>query len=208
MRKSRGFTVIELLIAMVIFSMITSLVFYSLTQAISLWERAEKEIKKLDKIIFFNHWFRDLFHSTENLALVYGDKNIPIFLGEQGKVVFVSSNPLMRKVISIVKIELKNGGIYYSEENIYKNEISLKNLSALSFEDEFEMLSPVEEGTIFYLRPMKEEMVWDEEFHSDQMFTLPRSVKIVFLYQGKKVELISNIISDPKPKELILRLEF
>lgn len=186
--------------------MITSLVFFSLTQSIFLWERADKEIEKLDKIIFFNYWIKDLFHSAENLSFLYANKLNPIFFGEKDKVVFISSNPLMNKILSLVKIEIKNGSIFYSEENLYKKEFSLENLTSFIFEDEYEFLSPIEEGKFYYLKPMNGEEKWVEEFNSENSLTVPNAVKIKFLYKGKRVEIISNTMADLKAKRFSERI--
>jgi len=208
MLKRKGFTLIELLIAIVIFSMITSLVFFALTQSISLWERADKEIEKLDKIIFFNYWIKDLLHSAENLTMDYANKSTPIFFGEKEKVMFITLNPLMNKVISLAKVEIKNGSIFYSEENLFKTEFSFKSSTSFTFEDEYELLSPVEEGKFYYLKLMDEGEEWVEEFNSENFLMIPKAVKLEFLYRGKKVEIISNIMADSKAKRLFERIEF
>ncbi len=188
--------------------MITSLVFFSLTQAISLWERADREIEKLNDIIFFNYWIKDLFHSAENLTVDYANKSSPIFFGEKEKVVFITSNPLMNKVISLAKIEIKNGSIFYSEENLFKNEFSFKSSTSFTFEDEYQLLSPVEEGKFYYLRLLGGREEWVEKFSSGDFLTIPKAMKLEFLYRGKKVEIISNIMADLKAKRIIERIEF
>jgi len=208
MFKRKGFTLIELLIAIVIFSMIISLVFFSLTQSISIWERADKEIEKLDNIIFLNYWIKDLFHSAQNLSFDYGEKNIPIFFGQRDKAVFITLNPLMNHIISLVKVEIKNGSIFYSEENLYSKELSVKSFTSFTFEDEYKLLSPVEEGKFYYLKITDGEEEWIEIFSSEKSLIIPEAVKLKFLYKGKNVEIVSRIMADSKARRPFPKMEF
>ena len=183
--------------------MITGLIFFSFSQAISLWERADKEIAKLDDLIFLNHWVKDLFHSAENLSFIYKNKMIPIFFGEKENAVFISSNPIIDKykIISLVKIEFKNGSIFYSEENLFKKEFLFKDSIPVAFNNEYDLLKNIEEGRFSYLRLINGKEEWSEDFSSEKALSIPKATKIEFFYKGKKVEIISNIISDSKSKK-------
>ncbi len=114
----------------------------------------------------------------------------------------------MNKVISLAKIEIKNGSIFYSEENLFKNEFSFKSSTSFTFEDEYQLLSPVEEGKFYYLRLLGGREEWVEKFSSGDFLTIPKAMKLEFLYRGKKVEIISNIMADLKAKRIIERIEF
>ena len=210
MSKDKGFTLIEVLIAIAIFSLVSTLIFYAFSQSLSLWERADKEAEKMDQLIFVNTWIKDVFHSAENLELDLQGQRTPLFIGTKERVLFLSSNPVLdrRKVTSIVRIEIRPGGIFYAEDHLFKRGISLDGLPAMDFDKEYPLLAGAEDGRLSYLIIENASLVWKDEVDAGKSRAVPKAVKIEFFYKGKKMEIVSYILSNAKDREPLRRILF
>jgi len=206
MGNRKGFTLIEMLVAVVIFSLVVGVVFYAFSQSVSLWERGDREIEKLDQLVFVEQWVNTLFRATENLMVSFNAQPAPLFWGERANAVFITSNPLLngRNIASVVRMEFKNGGLFYAEENLFKTESLLKRAEAksLDFKTEYLLISPVEGGRISYLSWAEGKPVWTDSFDSGKRMAIPRAVKIAFSFQGKNIELLSPILADSAPRDI------
>jgi len=207
--KNSGFTLIELLIAIVIFSMVTSLVFFSFSQSISLWERADREMDKLDQMIFLNTWIKDLIHSAENLPFSVNGRMLPVFFGDKEKVLFLTSNPILNKhkIISFAKLEFRQKTLIYAEESLFKKNMALFKPPTMDFEREYPLLTGVEEGKLSYLVFDQGTWTFKEGADSEKSANFPRAVKIEFLYEGKKTEILSHILADAKKRDSLPRAD-
>jgi len=208
-RRNSGFTLIELLIAVTIFSMVTGLVFFAFSQSISLWDRADKEIEKMDEIVFVNTWLKDLIHSVENLPFRIGNRDLPVFFGDKEKVLFLTSNPILNKhkVVSFAKIEFRERQLIYAEESLLKKDMTAFIPPTMDFDKEYPLLSDVEEGRLSYL--VLEKGIWTltDETDSIKNRIIPRAVKVEFLYKGKKVEILSYVLADAVKRVVVPRLD-
>ncbi len=203
MRHDKGFTLLELIIAVAIFSLLTSVVFFAFSQSLSVWERADRAVEDSDDMILLCHWMKDVFHSAENIA-IRGANNGPLifFKGGKDKVYFISSNPLygMRKLVSFVKIEFRNGALVYAEENFFRAESFFKNSGLPEFAKEFEIMTGVEDGRFAYLALEDEKESWKEEYDAEATTSMPRAVTIAFTRKGKPVEIRVDILLDAAMK--------
>jgi prepilin-type N-terminal cleavage/methylation domain-containing protein len=195
MRRNSGFTLIELLISVVIFMMITSLIFFSFSQSLSLWERADREIEKLDQMVFFDTWMKGLIHSADNVSLSLRSGTAPFFYGKNDSVLFLTDDPILNrnKVASFVRIEFKQGALVYAEENLFKSDLTVLSPSDIPFGTEYPLLTEVEDGRLSYLA--REGAAWDWRDHADSQktFDIPKAVKIDFLHKGKRIEILAYI---------------
>jgi prepilin-type N-terminal cleavage/methylation domain-containing protein len=207
MPNAKGFTLIEMLVAVVIFSLVVGVVFYAFSQSVSLWERADREVEKLDQLVFAEQWVNTLFRATENLMVFFNKRSAPLFWGEQAKAVFITSNPLLngRNIASVVRLEFKNGGLFYAEENLFKTESVLKRADtpSLDFKTEYPLITPVDRGRISFMAWAEGKPVWTESFDSAKQMQIPLAVKIAFSFQGKDIEFLCPILADSAPRDIV-----
>jgi prepilin-type N-terminal cleavage/methylation domain-containing protein len=207
MPRNSGFTLIELLIAAVIFLMVANLLFFSFSQSISVWERADREVEKMDQIVFLNSWLKDLFHSAENTPIHLPERSLPIFFGNREKVLFITSNPILNKfkVVSLVQLEFVGRSLLYAEESLVRKDLTLFNPQEMTFDTTYPLLTDIDEGALSYL--VLDQGVWTmkEEANSGATMTIPKAVKITLLYQGKKIEIEASILADTKLRDSLPR---
>jgi len=210
MRRDSGFTLIEMMIAVVIFTMVTSLIFFSFSQALNLWERADREIEKLDQLVFVNAWVKDLFHSAENSLQDVQNKKIPFFFGNRKQVVFLTLNPILNKykIMSLVKIEFKEGRLVYSEESFLSRDRASGLTPTAAFDKDYPLLAEVEDMNLSYLVNEGGAWVWREEADSQKLLDIPKAVNMEFILKGRKIAFLSYILGNAKNREQLGRPDF
>ncbi|MGA2588228.1 MAG: prepilin-type N-terminal cleavage/methylation domain-containing protein [Candidatus Aminicenantales bacterium] len=201
--RNNGFTLVELLIAVVIFTMVSGLVFLAFSQSLSLWDRADKEIDKLDQLVFVNTWVKDVFHSAENFMLDYQNKRAPIFIGDPKKVLFITSNPLLsrNKITSFVRIEFRGTALIYAEESLFAPDLVTLGPAGLTFEKEYPLLTDIEEGVFSYFVPVNGLWTWAGQSDSEKSLALPKGVQLIFSYKGKRVEITAAMFANAMERD-------
>jgi hypothetical protein len=198
-----------MLIAVVIFSMVTGLVFLAFSQSLSLWERADTEIDKLDQLVFVNTWIKDVFHSAENILLDYQNKRGPIFIGNAKKVLFITSNPLFsrNKITSFVQLEFRGRSLVYAEESLFKPDLILLGPAGINFEREYPLLADIEDGAFSYFVPVNGVWTWTDQADAEKSPTIPKAVQLTFSYKGKKVEIVAAMFANARERDSRIRLD-
>lgn len=104
---SRGFTLIEILVALVLLSMILLLLFSSLFTAIKYWQVGENSIEKNDEIRLASHFIRQQISQSVPILWVDKDEEKLLFQGESDKLFFTSTLPSYRGGGGIHTLTLK-----------------------------------------------------------------------------------------------------
>ena len=96
LKKRWGFTLIEILIALTLFSLILVMVFSTLHSSNKSWQASDKQSELNDERRLVFNFIRKQLSETIPLILVDGKKNNVIFKGEPEEVYFVSRLPSHR----------------------------------------------------------------------------------------------------------------
>ncbi|MEI6746016.1 MAG: prepilin-type N-terminal cleavage/methylation domain-containing protein [Methylococcaceae bacterium] len=182
MNKNAGFTLIEVLIAMTMLSLMVVLLFSSLTIGAKSWEQGEKKIADVNEIAvvqqFFNH---HLAHATPQWNDFDPEKDrVFSFQGKKKSLQFVAAFPASaeRAGLQLFNLELQE-----KNKKRFVN-ISLTPFFPLSegeewFQDDIELVRNVQnfELSYFGLNDETGELVWQNEWLNKEQ--QPRLVKIL-----------------------------
>ena len=180
--KSKGFTLIEVLIGMTLLSLMVVLLFSSLTIGAKSWEQGEKKITEVNEVAevqqFFNHY---LAHSVPQWNDFDPEKDrIFSFQGKADSLQFVASFPASaeRSGLQLFNLELKE-----KDKKRFIN-IALTPFFPLTegeefFQDDIELIGNVAhfELSYFGLNDETGELVWQNEWLNKEQ--PPRLVKIL-----------------------------
>ncbi len=182
MSKNAGFTLIEVLIAMTMLSLMVVLLFSSLTIGAKSWEQGEKKIADVNEIAvvqqFFNH---HLAHATPQWNDFNPEKDrVFSFQGKKQSLQFVAAFPASaeRAGLQLFNLELKK------KDKQHFVDVTLTPFFPLSegedwFEDSVELVRNVQnfELSYFGLNDETGELVWQNEWLNKEQ--QPRLVKIL-----------------------------
>ena len=182
MNKSAGFTLIEVLIAMTMLSLMVVLLFSSLTIGAKSWEQGENKIADVNEIAvvqqFFNH---HLAHATPQWNDFDPEKDrVFSFQGKKQSLQFVAAFPASaeRAGLQLFNLELKK------KDKQHFIDVTLTPFFPLSegeewFQDDVELVRGVErfELSYFGLNDETGEFVWQSEWLNKEQ--QPRLVKIL-----------------------------
>ena len=182
MSKNAGFTLIEVLIAMTMLSLMVVLLFSSLTIGAKSWEQGENKIADVNEIAivqqFFNH---HLAHATPQWNDFNPEKDrVFSFQGKKQSLQFVAAFPASaeRAGLQLFNLELKK------KDKQHFVDVTLTPFFPLSegedwFEDSVELVRNVQnfELSYFGLNDETGELVWQNEWLNKEQ--QPRLVKIL-----------------------------
>ena len=182
MSKNAGFTLIEVLIAMTMLSLMVVLLFSSLTIGAKSWEQGENKIADVNEIAivqqFFNH---HLAHATPQWNDFDPEKDrVFSFQGKKQSLQFVAAFPASaeRAGLQLFNLELKK------KDKQHFVDVTLTPFFPLSegedwFEDSVELVRNVQnfELSYFGLNDETGELVWQNEWLNKEQ--QPRLVKIL-----------------------------
>ena len=182
MNKSRGFTLIEVLIGMTLLSLMVVLLFSSLTIGAKSWEQGEKKIADVNEIAvvqqFFNH---HLAHATPQWNDFEPEKDrLFSFQGKKETLQFVAAFPASAEraglQLFLLKLKEKDKQRFIS--------VTLTPFFPLSegaewFQDDVELVRGVQNFELAYfgLNDETGEFVWQSEWLNKEQ--QPRLVKIL-----------------------------
>ncbi|MEI7796843.1 MAG: prepilin-type N-terminal cleavage/methylation domain-containing protein [Methylococcaceae bacterium] len=182
MNKSRGFTLIEVLIGMTLLSLMVVLLFSSLTIGAKSWEQGEKKITDVNEIAvvqqFFNH---HLAHATPQWNDFEPEKDrLFSFQGKKETLQFVAAFPASaeRAGLQLFLLELKE------KDKQRFISVTLTPFFPLAegaewFQDDVELVRGVQSFELAYfgLNDETGEFVWQSEWLNKEQ--QPRLVKIL-----------------------------
>jgi len=195
--NDKGATLIELLVATTVFSLVVTLGFFAFSRTLSLWERTDGELGRSDDLVFFNTWIKDFFHSAVNLVLPYRGRRIPVFIGDRDRVLFITSNPLFASshLASFVKIERVGETYVYAEQTLFLAEEAFRQSDEPRFSEDAVLLRGIESGEFSYLIKEQGRESWVDRYDSATTRALPFAVKLTLIRKGVRSEIFANILS-------------
>lgn len=111
-----GFTLVEIMIALTLFSMILLLLFGSLHTVSRTWQSGLEKIEKNDEIRLVSHFIRRQITQTVPLLWINQDGRRLVFHGEQNELTFTSTLPAHRGGGGLYFMTLKINGTGESKQ--------------------------------------------------------------------------------------------
>ncbi len=204
-KRSLGFTLIEVLIAMTLLSVMVVLLFGSMKISAESWQKGEDKISEVNEIAVVYQFFRN--HLSPALPLwddFSGENDDFAFAGRSQELKFVSSFPASAKKAGLQVFSLKlikEGG----EQSI---QVTITPFFPAAEREEWHkeevtLLHHVRNLSISYyaLDETQSEGLWQEDWLEQDM--LPKLVKIQIEHEngGFWPEMVFELKSEPNPNE-------
>ncbi|WP_231564169.1 MULTISPECIES: prepilin-type N-terminal cleavage/methylation domain-containing protein [Vibrio] len=207
-RLMQGFTLIEVLVVLVVFSSVVSLVLVGLEQGRLQWDRAMKSSNQNYQLFQRKQWLQQLFSQANGATfqISYGTE-APHFLGTANDVSFISNAPIISGpgTYASVSLTLENqsNGLRrlvfrqwpYSDPylNIPQQAIASNTLTLLEDIQTFEWqyyLAPRQEATPWEIKyntfAPRPEGLWYQEYDARFEQSTPQTVKLHFTRHNKE----------------------
>ncbi|MFN3406864.1 MAG: type II secretion system protein J [Caldimicrobium sp.] len=210
MIKSQGYTLIEVLMAILIFSTLVFLATFAFTQGMKQYEvvvRKGLNFFEETKLLFLE---RNIASATD--YFIADEKNywFPYFIGRDNLISYVSLSPLAKDIPVIAFLEKKQESsgkfsLVYYEIPVYT--LNYKEIQRIITFKEYQInpsltiLSDLEDLKFqFYTYDtIKKDWVWSSE-HKEKTVYLPRMVKISYLFNEERVHYFFGIHTDSTRK--------
>jgi prepilin-type N-terminal cleavage/methylation domain-containing protein len=166
-RYNSGFTLVELLIVVVIFSMISFTLYSTFSNGIKIWQKIDQEIPEEDINIFLEKFSTDLRNAFKFTGL--------FFIGKRDRIEFntlVNSARLKKRTVGKIAYSYNN-----QEEAFLRSQLDFSQLSTGSSEGIEQSLKNVN-GVVFlyyFQNSQTKEYMWTDEWAAE---TLPLAVRI------------------------------
>ncbi|EKA7352861.1 prepilin-type N-terminal cleavage/methylation domain-containing protein [Vibrio vulnificus] len=207
-RQSKGFTLIEVLVVLVVFSSVVSLVLIGLEQGRNQWNRAMKSTDKSYHMFQRKQWLQQLFTQANSATfqISYGTE-APHFLGTANDVSFISNAPIISGpgTYASVNLTLESQGngmsqlvfrqwpysdpyLSIPQEATESNTlVLLKDIQSLEWEY---YLAPRDEATPWEIKyntfRRRPEGLWSQEYDARFEQEVPQTLKLHFTQNGKE----------------------
>lgn len=206
-RKNRGFTLVEMLVALAIFSLLITALLSGFHRGLAMWEQSAKKEQIWQTLLLRQQWLRSLFSQTllGNYTKSQEDVYVPFFQGSARQLNIMTASPLLdnpghTKPIQLkfeLDIERHEYTLYYVEgewhtdpdRDIHWNETRvplLQHLKQGNFSYEafaFPLPEMIEASTLskYAKQRYREKTEWLNNYDAEQMWLFPRRVKIDFI---------------------------
>ena len=183
LQDSKGFTLIEVIIAMTLLSLILVLLFSTLFTANRSWQSTEKKITQNDELRLVGHFIQRQLSQTIPLMWIDKDERRLIFEGGNNELRFTSALPAHRGGGGIQIITLKVNQVdetrhldlYYRnadpDSSPFEKEDGIEQITLLENIDNIEL-------AYFGREKLDEDPVWRDEWKNDELLPLLISLKI------------------------------
>ncbi len=202
LKENKGFTLVELLVAIAIFSIAITLVTYAFRQSINIVKYINfpyaEDLQKLSKV-------RDSIRSTFFYLTQNDTADSPLkifqfyFYGNKNKISFVTAKPILIKnrEIVLVTLEKEKDKLVWKEHPVYDKDTDYKTLKSKKKPKKLIILDNIKTVTFSFIKDNT------EKTHIEKTF--PDAVKIVFQKKEKKEKYTYyfRIVSNAYPKKEI-----
>lgn len=202
-RKSKGFTLLELLITLTILTMLVGVIFGCLHIGIRAWEKGEQVAKDNQEIRILLDLIPQQIRSIYPYKFREGNIESLAFKGDSDSIRFISTLGVTSggaAGLALVSYFVDPSyGLMLCEKRIFKREM---------FEDEWDMkkdgvpLSSLVSGIVFEYQG--EEGEWFEEWDANEEGGFPHIIKVALRYKEKPPDKEATILTIPlmvKPLE-------
>ncbi len=200
LKENKGFTLVELLVAIAIFSIAITLVTYAFRQSINIVKYINfpyaEDLQKLSKV-------RDsirstFFYLTQNDTAESPSKIFQFFFyGNKNKISFVTAKPILIKSreIVLVTLEKEKDKLVWKEYPVYDKDTDYKTLKSRKKPRRLIILDNIKIATFSFIKDNTEKSYIEKTF--------PDAIKIVIKKKDKKENYTYyfRIISNAYPKK-------
>ncbi|MEI6206354.1 MAG: prepilin-type N-terminal cleavage/methylation domain-containing protein [Desulfuromonadales bacterium] len=200
-KNSDGFTLVELLVAITIFSLVVGMAMFSLRYSFTVVRHLDapfaEETQRLSRMrdcicSMFNYVVpsRDIFNNRKGFAT--------FFTGEPESMIFISATPPSGRTLAVCRLSLVNGDLVLEEAPLYADTTNYLSPSLESGDKKSTVIvAGVTSFRLEYLRNGKKE--------SSLKAALPSLVRIVMAADGKESEYYCRIPTNFQEKALLIR---
>jgi general secretion pathway protein J len=201
---SKGFTLIEVLVAMVIFSAIMVMGGMALNQGLKQYQGlAERGLRFWDYAK--NIWINKSLNSTiDYYVYTPSERWFPYFKGDQDGISYVSAAPFAGNIPVVVWLKKETGENGRFNMTYYELPVYTMNYDDIDkkyfFGDykkgySYKVLEGVEsiQFSFYGFDLVKKQFIWEEQYEGSKRKMLPSLVKISFLRGGDKGGLLLNL---------------
>ncbi len=178
----RGFTLLEVLVAVTILALVAVAVFGSLDFGVRAWEKGEREAERSQEMRIVLDVIPQQIRSIHPYFFEEGPLRTPAFRGDRNSIRFISALRITgsdAKGLTFVSYFLSpRDGLMLCERSIYKKELFEDKWEA---RDESLLFSPLVSGISFEYQ--REDGEWQEDWHSGDMLGFPRAIKVTLRHR-------------------------
>lgn len=197
MHNSRGFTLLEVLIALTIFGIVVVVIYGSLNLAIKAWERGETDAERNQETRIIADIIEQQVRSTYPYCFREGNEETPAFRGERQSARFISTIGLATgDIVGLVFVSyfIEPGkGLMLCEKRVFSKKM-FEDESSLR-EESILLSSSVSEISFEY---ETEDGEWKEYWDIKEMLVFPRSMRITLEFlKSESGEKQATVLSIP-----------
>lgn len=190
--KNRGFTLLEILIAITFMAALLITLFRSMGSV----QLASKKIinkREAEKQIYLLHnYFTLLFKNMSDEKVSDNIKSKPLFQGDDKEMTFISTAPIIFpfRVPHLIKLRMNEDVLEYAEARYSGGTID--DMEEFEDEDYYQLLSGINGITLEYRMYDKrnKKSVWKEELDTFSDKPLPNQVSMIFIYGNKEYDFL------------------
>jgi prepilin-type N-terminal cleavage/methylation domain-containing protein len=198
-QNSRGFTLIEVVLALSIFALIAAVLYGAFSLSHSAVEKSRASFEENQKL----RSFTDLLGSYIRSAYPYrqaAQDTMVFFDGQEDQLTFVSSISLAMGGRGMSKIHVTwdaadgEGPVQLQEEVPVRLNLS-DDLNPGGLRNDVVIQERVKELRFAYLDPKSEEEIWEERWDGREKLALPRAVRLSYRnHDGKEIRWVFPVM--------------
>lgn len=200
-RPQKGFTLIEVMLAMTIFALMSTVLYGAFSLGHSAVEKSQRSFEKNQKLRAVDELLGSYIRSAYPYRASPQGATI-LFAGEQADLTFVSSFSLAMGGRGMAKVRLfwegdeKAAGVLRLEEETPVRVPSEEgNEAHEGLSNGLVVREGVKEFRITYLDPQSDEEKWEERWDARERNTLPRAVRLNYLTEeGREVQWVFPVM--------------
>jgi general secretion pathway protein J len=201
-RKSqKGFTLIEVMLAMTIFALMSTVLYGAFSLGHSAVEKSQRSFENNQKLRAVDELLGSYIRSAYPYRPSPQDGAL-LFAGEEGELTFVSSFSLAMGGRGMAKVRLfwegdeKHAGLLRLEEETPVRVLSEEGNEGLEgLRNGLVIREGVKEFRITYLDPQSDEEKWEERWDAKERTTLPRAIRLHYLTkEGREVQWVFPVM--------------
>jgi general secretion pathway protein J len=201
-RKSqKGFTLIEVILAMTIFALMGTVLYGAFSLSHSAVEKSQRSFENNQKLRAVDELLGSYIRSAYPYRPSPQDGAL-LFAGEEAELTFVSSFSLAMGGRGMAKVRLfwegdeKRAGVLRLEEETPVRVLSEEgNEGHEGLRNGLVIREGVKEFRITYLDPQSDEEKWEERWDAKERTTLPRAIRLHYLTkEGREVQWVFPVM--------------
>jgi general secretion pathway protein J len=201
-RKSqKGFTLIEMILAMTIFALMGTVLYGAFSLSHSAVEKSQRSFENNQKLRAVDELLGSYIRSAYPYRPSPQDGAL-LFAGEEAELTFVSSFSLAMGGRGMAKVRLfwegdeKHAGLLRLEEETPVRVLSEEgNEGHEGLRNGLVVREGVKEFRITYLDPQSDEEKWEERWDTKERNTLPRAIRLHYLTkEGREVQWVFPVM--------------